>query len=130
MRRIALITGASRGLGAELATFLASQDYDLVLTARGADDLEAFARGIRNGGSRVLAVAGDVADAQHRQRLAAAAESLGGLDLLVNNASELGPSPLVALHELPLSGLERVFAVNVLAPLGLIQMALPLLAAR
>ena len=130
MRRAALITGASRGLGAELATFLAGQDYDLVLTARGTDDLDAVARGMRDGGRRVMAIAGDVADAEHRQRLIAAAERLGGLDLLVNNASELGPSPLLPLSELPLPALERLFAVNVLAPLGLVQAALPLLAGR
>lgn len=127
MRRTALITGASRGLGAELATFLAAQDYELVLTARGADDLAAFARTVPDG---VVAIAGDVADAEHRRRLVAAAEGLGGLDLLVNNASDLGPSPLPALADLPLPALERVFAVNVLAPLALVQAALPMLATR
>jgi NAD(P)-dependent dehydrogenase (short-subunit alcohol dehydrogenase family) len=60
----------------------------------------------------------------------AAAEDLGGLDLLVNNASELGPSPLPALSDLPLAALERIFAVNVLAPLALVQAALPMLATR
>ena len=130
MGRTALITGASRGLGAALARFLAGQDFDLVLTARGAGNLDAFARGIRNGGHRVVAVAGDVADDGHRRRLVAAAETLGGLDLLVNNASELGPSPLVSLSELPLPAFERLLAVNLLAPLGLVQAALPLLSAR
>jgi len=130
MRRTALITGASRGLGAELATFLAGQDYDLILTARGAGDLDALARGLRGGQRRVTAIAGDVADVEHRRRLIAAAEGLGGLDLLVNNASELGPSPLLPLSELPLAALERLLAVNVLAPLGLVQAALRLLSAR
>src|ERR1700694_1757942 len=109
MDRAALITGASRGLGAELATFLAAQDYALVLTARGADDLAAFARTILDRDCRVIAIAGDVADAEHRRRLIAAAESLGGIDLLVNNASDLGPSPLSALDDLPLAALERIF---------------------
>jgi NAD(P)-dependent dehydrogenase (short-subunit alcohol dehydrogenase family) len=130
MGNAALITGASRGLGAELATFLAAQNYGLVLTARRADDLAAFARTIRDRDCQVIAIAGDVADAEHRRRLIAAAEGLGGIDLLVNNASELGPSPLPALGDLPLAVLERIFAVNVLAPLGLIQAALPMLATR
>jgi NAD(P)-dependent dehydrogenase (short-subunit alcohol dehydrogenase family) len=130
MRRTALITGASRGLGAELATFLAAQDFELVLTARGADDLATFARTVLDGDNRIIAIAGDVADAEHRGRLMAAAEDLGGLDLLVNNASELGPSPLPALSDLPLAALERIFAVNVLAPLALVQAALPMLATR
>src|ERR1700676_2824423 len=121
MRRTALITGASRGLGAELATFLAAQDFELVLTARGADDLATLARTVLDGGSRIIAIAGDVADAEHRRRLMAAAEDLGGLDLLVNNASELGPSPLPALSDFPLAALERILAVNVLAPLALLQ---------
>ena len=94
MHRTALITGASRGLGAELAAFLAAQDYDLVLTARGADELAVTARALSTPGCRVIAIAGDVADAEHRRQLIAAAEVLGGLDLLVNNASDLGPSPL------------------------------------
>jgi NAD(P)-dependent dehydrogenase (short-subunit alcohol dehydrogenase family) len=130
MNRIALITGASRGLGAALARFLAGQRYDLVLTARDADALEAAARGLDRSGGRIAAIAGDVADPAHRQRLVEAAASLGGLDLLVNNASTLGPSPLPPLSELPLFALEDIFGVNVLAPLGLIQLALPLLEGR
>lgn len=130
MHRAALITGASRGLGAELAAFLAVQDYDLVLTARGADHLAATASSVSNYGSRVIAIAGDVADAEHRRQLVAAADKLGGLDLLVNNASDLGPSPLPALIDLPLEALQRIFTVNVLAPLGLVQAALPMLETR
>ena len=130
MHRTALITGASRGLGAELAAFLAAQDYDLVLTARGADDLAATARALSTPGCRVIAIAGDVAHAEHRRQLIAAAEGLGGLDLLVNNASDLGPSPLPALSDLSLEALMRIFAVNVLAPLSLVQAALPMLEAR
>ena len=130
MHRTALITGASRGLGAELAAFLAAQDYDLVLTARGAADLEATAQTVSETSRRVITVAGDIADAQHRGRLVAAADGFGGLDLLVNNASDLGPSPLSALIDLPLDALERIFAVNVSAPLGLVQAAVPMLEAR
>ena len=127
MSRVALITGASRGLGAELAGFLAKQGYDLVLSARGADALEATARSLDKYGSRVVAVAGDVSDSEHRKRLTKAAEAFGRLDLLVNNASELGLSPLPAIAEYPLDAIERVFRVNVMAPLGLVQSTLPLL---
>ena len=127
MSRVAIITGASRGLGAELARFLAKQGYDLVLTARGADALGSTARDLEVHGGRVVAIAGDVSDHEHRSRLAEAAESLGGLDLLVNNASDLGPSPLRSLTDYSLDAVEHVFRVNVLAPLGLVQSTLPLL---
>lgn len=124
-RRVALITGASRGLGAALAEFLAAQGYDLVVTARGTTDLESTARALTGYGGQVIAFAGDVTDAAHRRKLVEAANSLGQLDLLVNNASELGPMP--HLEDYPLDALAHVLAVNVLAPLGLIQEVLPLL---
>ena len=128
--RTALITGASRGLGRVLAQWLAAQGADLVLTARGAGALENTARELAPFGRQVIALPRDVADAGHRRRLAAAAEQLGGLDLLVNNASILGPSPLPALAHYPLEALEQVLEVNVLAPLGLVQATLPLLRRR
>lgn len=128
--RVALITGASRGLGRTLAHFLAAQGADLVLTARGERALEDTAQELVAYGSRIAAVPGDVADAGHRQRLVQAAAELGGLDLLINNASILGPTPLPVLVDYPLAALEQVLAVNVLAPLGLVQAALPLLRAR
>jgi len=127
MNRVGLITGASRGLGAELAGFLAKKGYDLVLTARGGEGLETTARPLEKYGGRIVAVAGDVSDPEHRIRLAGAAESLGGLDLLVNNASHLGLSPLPPLAEYPLDAIERVLEVNLIAPLGLVQATLPLL---
>ena len=127
MSRVALITGASRGLGAELAAFLAKQGYDLILTARGADALEATSHWLERYDGRVITIAGDITDAEHRRRLAEAAESFGRLDLLVNNASDLGLSPLPPLAEYPLDDIEQVFKVNVVAPLGLVQTALPLL---
>ena len=130
MRKTALITGASRGLGATLAAFLAAQDHDLVLTARGADELAASARAVSHYGGRVMTLAGDVAEDAHRWKLVEAAWELGGLDLLVNNASDLGPTPLPKLADYPLDGLLRLLAVNVVAPLGLVQMALPLLEKR
>ncbi len=130
MRRVALITGASRGLGASLAEFLARQGYDLIITARGGEQLESASQSLEGRGAEVVAIAGDVADDGHRRSLVAAAASLGGLDLLVNNASTLGAAPLPGLADYPLDDLEHVFAVNVLAPLALTQLALPLLTAR
>ncbi len=128
MNRVALITGASRGLGKTLAAFLAAQGYDLILGARGQDALEAVAAELRVHGGHVTAVAGDIGEGSHRRALLTAAEGLGRLDLLVNNASILGPSPLPALAGLPLETMEQIFAVNTLAPLALIQDALGLLA--
>lgn len=128
MNRVALITGASRGLGKTLAAFLAAQGYDLILDARGQDALEATAAELRVHGGRVIAVAGDIGAVSHRRALLAAAQGLGRLDLLVNNASILGPSPLPALAGLPLETMEQIFAVNTLAPLALIQDGLGLLA--
>lgn len=127
MKRAALITGASRGLGAELASFLAEQGYDLLLTARRAKPLELKARSLQEYGGRVIALAGDVADPEHAGRLLAAARSLGRLDLLVNNASDLGSTPLPSLAEYPLDSIEHVLNVNLVAPLRLIQSMLPLL---
>jgi NAD(P)-dependent dehydrogenase (short-subunit alcohol dehydrogenase family) len=129
---IALITGASRGLGLALARRLVVDGWAVVIDARGADELaaaEAELDGLA-APSRVVAIAGDVADPTHRRALVDAARRLGGLDLLVNNASVLGPSPQPALADYPLSVLTDVFAVNVTAPLGLVQAALPLLVER
>ena len=124
--RTALITGASRGLGLALARSLADDGWALVLDARGADDLAAVADELGHR-TQVSAVAGDVADEAHRAALVDAARSLGGLDLLVHNASDLGPSPLPHVADLPLEAFERVLAVNVAAPLRLTQLALAVL---
>ncbi|MBV8961093.1 MAG: SDR family oxidoreductase [Actinobacteria bacterium] len=123
----ALITGASRGLGLALARALAVDGWDLVIDARGAEALEA-ARAELAQTTRVIAVAGDVADPSHRAALAAAVAELGPLDVLVNNASVLGPSPQPVLAAYPLDELERVYRANVFAPLALIQTLLPSLA--
>jgi len=125
---VAVITGASRGLGRALASSLAARRWDLVVDARGGDALAEATAGF-TGDGRVVAIAGDVADPGHRAALVDAARTLGGLDALVNNASTLGPSPLPRLAELPLDALDAVLRVNVAAPLALIQSALPLLAA-
>ncbi|MEU8936787.1 SDR family NAD(P)-dependent oxidoreductase [Streptomyces goshikiensis] len=125
---VAMVTGASRGLGRALAGELAARGWDLVVTARGARELaEAASELARAPGVRVTAVAGDVSSAEHRGALVAAARALGGLDLLVNNAGVLGTEPLVALAAQPLDGLREAFEVNVVGPLGLVQEALPLL---
>ncbi len=120
MHKTAIITGASQGLGLELARALAERGWRLVVDARHAPELEA-ARAELAAITNVVAIAGDVADAQHRARLVDVAG--GGLELLVNNASTLGASPLPALADYPLVTLERVFAVNAIAPLALIQLA-------
>ncbi|MFE5895452.1 SDR family NAD(P)-dependent oxidoreductase [Streptomyces sp. NPDC056462] len=126
---VAIITGASKGLGRALAEALAARGWDLVLDARSAEVLQETAAGLRSYGTRVKAVPGDVTDAGHRAELVAAAWRLGGVDLLVSNASALGAEPLVRLDELPLEGLRRALEVNVVAALGLVQEALPLLRA-
>jgi NAD(P)-dependent dehydrogenase (short-subunit alcohol dehydrogenase family) len=120
----ALITGASRGLGLALARELARRSWRLVIDARGPDALEA-ARAELAAITEVVAVPGDVADAAHRRALVDAAGPR--IDLLVNNASILGPSPQPRLADYPLDVLERVYRVNALAPLALFQSALPAL---
>jgi NAD(P)-dependent dehydrogenase (short-subunit alcohol dehydrogenase family) len=119
---LAIITGASRGLGLALARALAEREWALVLGARGAEDLNRAAAELR-GLTEVVAVPGDLGDPEHRRELLAAAGE--EIDLLVNNASVLGPSPQPPLARYPVEELERVYLVNVLAPLALVQLALP-----
>jgi NAD(P)-dependent dehydrogenase (short-subunit alcohol dehydrogenase family) len=124
--RTALLTGASRGLGRALATALNARGWRLVVDGRDGDRLAAAAAALPSP-DLVTAIAGDVADPAHRAALAAAAGDR--LDLLVNNASDLGPTPLPPLAELPPAALERVLAVNTVAPLALVQAVLPALQA-
>jgi NAD(P)-dependent dehydrogenase (short-subunit alcohol dehydrogenase family) len=119
---LAIITGASRGLGLALSRALARDGYALVVDARGASDLKRVAREL-GAITEVAAIPGDVADDWHRQALLSAAGDT--VDLLVNNASVLGPSPLPALADYPIDRLEHVYAVNVLGPLALAQILLP-----
>ncbi|MGW0815036.1 SDR family NAD(P)-dependent oxidoreductase [Streptomyces viridiviolaceus] len=126
---VAIITGASKGLGRALAEALAARGWDLVLDARTPQVLQETALALKPHGTRVAALPGDVTDAAHRAELVAAAWRFGGVDLLVSNASALGAEPLVRLEELPLDGLRRALEVNAVAALGLVQEALPLLRA-
>lgn len=122
----AIVTGASRGLGAVVAAVLAGAGYDLVLTARGDDALDATAASLPGEGL-VETVVGDVTDRHHRRAVAETASELGHVTLLVNNASALGPSPLPELADYPLDELRRVFETNVFAPLALVQATRPIL---
>jgi NAD(P)-dependent dehydrogenase (short-subunit alcohol dehydrogenase family) len=120
---VGIVTGASRGLGLALARALAGRGWRLVVDARDGEALDAATAGLDG----VVALAGDVTDPEHRARLVQ--EGGERIDLLVNNASTLGPSPRPALAEYRLGELRRVYEVNVLAPVSLIQLALPRLAA-
>ena len=125
----ALITGASKGLGLELARFLALRGYNLIITARNAGQLETAAEELRTTSPTVTALSGDIADPDHRERLMEAARQFGRLDILVNNASTLGPLPMSSMADYRLGELRRVFEVNTFAPLALVQDLRPLLAA-
>jgi len=122
---IALITGASQGLGRAAARALARRGWSLIVDARRADDLAGAMRGLAD----VVTVPGDVTDPGHRANLAAAVGRAGGLDVLVNNASRLGPSPQPLLRDYPLDELRRVYDTNVIAPLALVQLLTAPLAA-
>lgn len=116
----ALITGASRGLGKALASALAEKGWDLVVDARDGETLSASADDL-SPGSRVIAVPGDITEPDHLSALAEAVAQLGSLDLLVNNASALGPSPLVPLQQVGVEDFESVLTTNVVAPLAVFQ---------
>jgi len=120
--RVGIVTGASRGLGLALVGALSERGWRLLVDARNGDELERAVGRLPG----VVPLAGDVADAEHRAALAAAAGDR--VDLLVNNASTLGPSPRPSLAEYPVDALAEVYAVNLVAPLALVQLALPSLA--
>ena len=126
---VALVTGASRGLGQALAGGLAESGYSLIVDARNASALSAAVASLP-AAAEVKVVAGDVTDPTHREALRAAAADAGGLDLLVNNAGTLGASPLPPLAAYPIAELRASFEANVIAPLALIQLMLPWLRER
>ncbi|GAB2486820.1 SDR family oxidoreductase [Jatrophihabitans fulvus] len=117
-----MVTGASRGLGLALASALLDRGWRVVVDARDTSGLAARLPG-------AVVVPGDVTDPRHRAALASAVDAAGRLDLLVNNASDLGPSPLPALADVPLEALRTVYETNVIAPLALAQLLLPSLRA-
>jgi NAD(P)-dependent dehydrogenase (short-subunit alcohol dehydrogenase family) len=122
----ALVTGGSRGLGRVIASVLAKRGYRLVIGGRDRDALAVAANDLSRDAPAVVAIAGDITEAAVRAMLVDAARDLGGLSVLVNNASELGPIGPLQTFDVPRFG--RLFPVNVGAPLALIQLALPLLA--
>lgn len=122
----ALITGGSAGLGRALALALAARGWGLVLDGRRPDALSRVSEELDAAGP-VVTIPGDVADDDHRRDLATAAQRLGGLDLLVNNASTLGPTPLRPVVDLSSTQLSTIFRVNVVAPLSIIAATLPAL---
>src|SRR2546429_2958659 len=121
---VAIVTGASRGLGAALARGLAAQGWRLVIDARTGHELAGTAQELA-ALTDVVALPGDITDDNHRRELATAAEDLGGARLLVNNASILGGSPPPLLADIPMAVLLDTFAVNVFAPVALTQRVLP-----
>jgi NAD(P)-dependent dehydrogenase (short-subunit alcohol dehydrogenase family) len=121
----AIVTGASKGLGLALTRALSGRGWSVVVDARDGVALRTATAGLAG----VVPVPGDVAEADHRAELVAAVTDLGRLDLLVNNASTLGASPLPTLESLPLDLYRRILEVNVVAPLALVQATLPLLRA-
>jgi NAD(P)-dependent dehydrogenase (short-subunit alcohol dehydrogenase family) len=124
---VAIVTGGSRGLGRALAAGLAAGGWSVLIDGR---DAAALAEAHTELSGAVVAVPGDVTEAGHRAELVAATDRLGGVDLLVNNAGILGPSPQPSLADYPLDALREVYEVNVFAPLALVQLALPALRAR
>ena len=132
-RQVAIVTGASRGLGLVITRALVERGYAVVINARHREALHQAARSAatadgRSGGGEVVAVDGDITESATRERLIAAARERGGLDILVNNASELGGVGPLMQFDVPRFG--RLFPVNVGAPMVLTQLAVPLLAAR
>jgi NAD(P)-dependent dehydrogenase (short-subunit alcohol dehydrogenase family) len=117
----AIVTGASRGLGLALARSLSGDGWALVVDGRDPAALRQAATSIEG----AVAIAGDISDEQHREDLATAAGSLGGLDLVVLNAGTLGPSPLPSLSHLRLGDLRATLEINLIAQLGLVQALLP-----
>jgi NAD(P)-dependent dehydrogenase (short-subunit alcohol dehydrogenase family) len=125
---VILITGASKGLGLAIARIAARRKHPLIINARRADELRDAERELRTV-TDVLSVPGDVSEIAE-EIAGQAIERFGRIDVLVNNASELGPSPLPPLELHPWESLLRIYRVNVVAPLHLAQLVLPSMKAR
>src|SRR5881296_722864 len=125
MKGVALVTGAGRGLGRILAAFLAGQGHDLVITSRTLTELQDVARSLESTGEKVVAIPGDITNPVHRTSLLQETRAIGGLSLLVNNASDLGEIPRPELVSASLQRLRVTLETNLVAPLALIQEALP-----
>src|SRR3989441_1965400 len=125
MKGVSLVPGAGRGLGRILATFLAGQGYDMVITARTDTELHDVAQSLESVGMRVAAIPGDITETRHRTRLLQQTRAMGGLSLLVNNASDLGETPRPELARASLQRFRTTLETNLVAPLALIQEALP-----
>ena len=124
MKGVALVTGAGRGLGRILATFLAGQGHDLVITSRTPTELHDVARSLESTGVKVAPIPGDITDPTHRTHLLQT-NAIGGLSLLVNNASDLGEIPRPELASASLQRFRVTLETNLVAPLALIQESLP-----
>ncbi len=122
MTNSAVITGGSKGLGRALAGELVGAGWRVVIDGRDGARLRQAASD-----TGAVPVVGDVTDPGHRRQLIEAARRTGRLDVLVNNASTLGTTPLPVLRAYGLHDLHEVLETNVVAPLALIQLALPLL---
>jgi len=125
VKGVALVTGAGRGLGRILATFLAGQGHKIVITSRTAAELDDVADSLESTGVRVVAIPGDITDPVHRTHLLQQTSAIGGLSLLVNNASDLGEIPRPELAFASLQRFRVTLETNLVAPLALIQEALP-----
>src|SRR2546425_4152119 len=125
MKGVALVTGAGRGLGRILATFLAGQGYDMVITARTDTELHDVAQSLESVGIQVATIPGDITEPRQRTRLLQQTRAMGGLSLLVNNASDLGETPRPELARASLERFRTTLETNLVAPLALIQEALP-----
>jgi len=124
MKGIALVTGAGRGLGRILATFLSGQGYDMVITARTSSELHEVSKSLDGTGVRLVAISGDITDPAHRTRLVQQTGAMGGLALLVNNASDLGEIPRPELVSASLDRFRLTLETNLVAPIALIQESL------
>ncbi len=129
--KVALITGASQGLGRALAAKLADEGATVVLVARDPVATEAAAESIRRDGGNAFAVAGDVGDKEAAHRIVGRATALAGsIDLVVHNASTLGSVPLAPLLDTPCEAIERALAVNVVGPFRLTKLVVGAMALR